>query len=162
MTHTNQLPSWQIGSVDAPIQLVEYVNLRCPDCKDSWNELKDYLMPLIKSGKLRHIIKPIHKEKPFLEVGNQLQYLLPSDETIDYRPIFEKIYTEQAIWGEYNLDELRRYVKEELGVQPNEDIDGVDHRTDEIEFVPTILVGKKTFVETIRFDDVRAAIKPLL
>lgn len=53
-------------------------------------------------------------------------------------------------------------MKEELGVQPNENIEGVDHRTDEIEFVPTILVGKKTFVETIRFDDVRAAIKPLL
>ena len=53
-------------------------------------------------------------------------------------------------------------MKEESGVQPNENIEGVDHRTDEIEFVPTILVGKKTCVETIRFDDVRAAIKPLL
>lgn len=154
---------WKIGRDDAPIKVIEYVNLRCPDCKESWELLQAYWQPLLEDGSVQHILKPVHKPKPFLEAGNHLQELLPMSH-IDYQTILTKIYNDQARWGAYTEEELRRYVSEELGIEleeTNTQLNTIEEEVKKagVEYVPTLIIGKHVFVETVDLTEIESVIK---
>ena len=67
------LPSYCLGSKDAPVTVYEFISLSCPFCAINYRRLndprdQDSLYPLMQQGKVKVVIKdfPIHGERDFL------------------------------------------------------------------------------------------------
>lgn len=66
----------KIGSDDAPLKVVEYINLRCPDSKAYEENVAPFLNNYIENGTVQRVLKHFDKQTIYLELGNILnQYL---------------------------------------------------------------------------------------
>ena len=158
----------KIGAPNAPVKVLEFVNLCCPFCKKWHDESKELLAKYVEEGKVQHIIKHYNKKTPHLVKGNvihrYLDYSNPKAalEEIDY--FFEK----QDEWGTLeNLDDIAAYVEEKRGlkVQSNEkEIEGIIEEAvrANIEFVPTVFIGEAIFDEHITVDELKTLIEDKL
>lgn len=57
----------KIGSEDAPVKVIEFINLKCPYCKMWYEDSKDLLAEYVSAGKVQRVIKHFDKEKPSLK-----------------------------------------------------------------------------------------------
>lgn len=156
--------SLKIGSDHAPLKVVEYINLRCPDSKNYEENIAPFLNAYIKNGTVQRILKHFDKKKYPLEVGNVLnQYLDYTHPAQTYRDI-QTIFEEQDVWGQYDLAEIPHFAEEyDLLLQPknrsqakriDDEINAVN-----VTHVPTVFVGDEAFVETIDLEDFKAAVE---
>lgn len=144
----------KIGEDNAPVKVIEFINLRCPYCR-KWHDLsKDVLAKYVADGKIQRIVKHFDKEKPSLQKGNvahhHIDYSDPQKAvtTIDY------LYDHQDDWGDLENSEVANYVEKTLGLadQPNEkEIKGIiaEAEAANIFFVPTVIIGEHIFDEHI-------------
>ena len=145
---------FKIGSEEAPVKVIEFINLRCPYCK-KWHDLsKETLDKYVAEGKIQRIIKHFDKEKPSLQKGNvahhHLDYANPEAalKTMDF------LFNQQDQWGDLENAEVASYIEKTLGLpdQPNEaQIKGIiaEAEAANIFFVPTVIIGKEIFDEHI-------------
>lgn len=66
-TKTNKTTGIMYGNENAPKQMIEFVNLACPYCRQWFIESYDILEEAVQSGRLLRIIKLFDKEKPSLQ-----------------------------------------------------------------------------------------------
>lgn len=59
ITHNDGI---KLGSDNAPLKVVEYINLRCPDSKDYEENVAPFLNEYIKNGTVQRILKHFDKE----------------------------------------------------------------------------------------------------
>ena len=100
ITHNDSL---KIGSDDAPLKIVEYINLRCPDSKNYEENVAPFLNEYIKNGTVQRVLKHFDKQKYPLEVGNVLNQYLNynnSEETFD---LVKKLFADQNTLGRNRL-----------------------------------------------------------
>lgn len=149
---------FKIGAKDAPVKVIEFINIRCPYCKKWHEESKAVLTKFVEEGKVQRIIKHFDKEKPSLQKGNvchhHLDYQNPEKALKDIDFLFEH----QHQWGDLTNEEVATYVEEKLGLknQPNEaQINGIiaEAEAANIFFVPTVIVGDHIFDEHITTDE---------
>lgn len=60
---------FKIGSADAPVKVIEFLNLGCPFCKQWYVGSKELLTKYINENKVQRVIKLFDKEKPGLKKG---------------------------------------------------------------------------------------------
>lgn len=161
ITHKDSL---KIGSNDAPLKIVEYVNLRCPYSKKFEEEVAPSLNEYIKNGKVQRILKHFDKSKYPLEVGNILnQYVDYKTPEATYE-LVKKLFAEQDIWGKSRLAEIP-HIAEEYGLvlQPDnqkqsarisEEVEAINVTT-----IPTIFVGNDAFVGTVGIEELLVAVE---
>lgn len=65
---------FKIGSEDAPVKVIEFVNLNCPYCKQWYVDSKDVLTKYVNENKVQRVIKLFDKEKPGLRKGNVVHH----------------------------------------------------------------------------------------
>ena len=58
--------SIKIGSDDAPLKIVEYINLRCPDSKAYEENVAPFLNSYIENGTVQRILKHFDKQSIYL------------------------------------------------------------------------------------------------
>lgn len=155
----------KIGDPNAPVKVLEFINLQCPFCKKWHDESKELLAKYVEEGKVQHIIKHYNKETPHLVKGNiihrYLDYSNPKAalEEMDY--FFDK----QDEWSTLeNLDDIAAYVEEKRGlkVQSNEkEIEGIIEEAvrANVELVPTVFIGEEIFDEHITVDELKTMIE---
>lgn len=161
ITHEDSI---KVGSDDAPLKIVEYINLRCPDSKDYEENVAPFLNEYIKNGTVQRILKHFDKEKYGLEIGNVLnQYLDYTQQEKTYK-LIKKIFEDQAEWGKLRLSEIPHFAEQfDLLLQPKNRKQA--HRIDEeikavnVTNVPTVFVGDKAFVETIELEEFKTAVE---
>lgn len=60
VTTTNGI---KIGQKEAPYTLIEFVNLRCPYCRQWWNEKLDLITDEVSKHNLHYVIKLLIKHR---------------------------------------------------------------------------------------------------
>lgn len=151
ITHQDSL---KIGSDDATLKVIEYINLRCPDSKNYEENIAPYLDPYIEDGKVQRILKHYDKKKYPLEAGSVMnQYLNYSTPKETYN-LTKRLFKEQNDWGMNRLSQIPHIAKE-YGLTLQDDNHEQANRIDievrkvKITKIPTIFVGDIAFEETV-------------
>lgn len=148
----------KLGSDDASVKVIEYVNLRCPFSKKYEENIVPSLDQYIKDGKVQRVLKHFDKEKYPLEVGNVLNQYLDYSQPEETYKMVQKIFAEQDSWGEQRLSHIPHVAKEYgLTLQKNnkdqaervfKEVQAVN-----VELIPTIFVGEKEWVGTVELNE---------
>ncbi|UUV99141.1 DsbA family protein [Vagococcus luciliae] len=147
----------KIGQKEAPNTLIEFVNLRCPYCRQWWNEKLDLITDEVSKNNLHYVIKLFNKTSPSLILGNVMHQYVPMDERA--LEIITKIYDTQNEWGGLSSsEEVTRFAEETLGlVKQSNDValDSIVKEAEQasIRFVPTLIVGDINFDQKISNND---------
>ncbi|MDT2815375.1 thioredoxin domain-containing protein [Vagococcus carniphilus] len=152
----------KIGSDKAPVKVVEYINVRCPFCRQWSDEKNDLLQQLVAEGKIQRVIKLFDKEKPSLALGNIMHHHIPTDEKAI--AAIQAIYETQDDWG--NLDsheEVALYATEKLQLtlqDYKETAESIVQETIDanVFFVPTVIIGEHVVDQKISNDELLALI----
>ncbi len=62
-TKVNTETGLHIGESNAPVKMIEFINVRCPYCRKWFEESEELLAQSVKSGKVERIIKLFDKRK---------------------------------------------------------------------------------------------------
>ena len=159
--------SIKVGLDEAPLKIVEYINLRCPHSKNYEEEIAPILTQYIEEGKVQRILKHFDKEKYPLEVGNVLNQYLDYETQDETYQLMKTFFKNQDIWGNYRLAEIPHYAHiKGLTLQENnrKKSERISKEVIEanVEFIPTIFVGEKAFVESIEQDELKKTIEDQL
>lgn len=156
--------SIKVGSDDAPLKIVEYINLRCPDSKNYEEKIAPFLDAYIKNGTVQRILKHFDKKKYPLEVGNVLNQYLDYDTPEETFEWIKKLFEEQETWGKNRLSQIPHIAKDygfSLQIQNRKQALRIDEEVKAVNVtnVPTIFVGEKAFVETIDLEEFQEAVE---
>ncbi len=158
--NTNSRTGLKIGNDTAPVKVVEFVNLRCPYCKQWFDESKGTIEALVKEGKVQRIIKLFDKEKESLQRGNVMHRYVPKKSPQAAYLAIQKILASQKEWGSLSLTEVAHYAEETLGLLLDEDSTTTQAVIKEasaanIKFVPTVIVNEHIFDESITTEELK-------
>ena len=151
---TNTTTGLKIGADDAPVKLVEFINVRCPYCKQWFEESKELLDQYIAEGRLQRIIKPFNKEKESLQRGNVMHRYLDTNLPEKGYAALMQMFITQKDWQDLSLEEVARFAEDRLQLAPqaNEALltDVVTETNNaNIQFVPTLIINDHIFDEAI-------------
>lgn len=154
----------KVGADTAPLKIVEYINLRCPDSKNYEENIAPFLDKYIENGQIQRILKHFDKAKYGLETGNVLNQYLNYETSEETYSLIEKLFKEQDEWGNERLADIPHIAKKYgLSLQSSnkdrtkrvlEEVKAVN-----VESIPTIFVGEEAFVETVNFEEFKQAVK---
>lgn len=155
------------GNPDAPVKLVEYLNLRCPHCKTWCEESKETIQPYMDQGIVERVTKLYDKDKESLRKGNLLHKYLDYENHDNAMKDIEFFLATQEDWGELEEEDVARYAveKRNLSAQPNEmyalEIKEEVARAN-VEFVPTVFIGDYILDEHVTSQELRKVIEETL
>lgn len=164
ITHKDSI---KVGSDDAPVKVVEYINLRCPHSKYYEENIAPSLERYIEEGKVQRILKHFDKEKYKLELGSVLNQYLDYSTPNETFSLIKQLFTEQETWGNKRLSEIPHIAKKYgLTLQPNnrEQAERINQEVLDVnvKVIPTIFVGGSAFDETIDLDQFKQTIEEKL
>lgn len=138
----------------------EFMNLRCPYCRQWFNESK----ALLADADVTRVIKLFDKEKPSLQRGNVMHRFVDTTNESTILASIQKIFDTQEEWGNLELDEVATFAKEKLGLSENNHSTYSQLIVDEanaanIKFVPTIIVEEHIFDESISEAELKEILK---
>lgn len=155
--------SIKIGSDTAPIKVVEYINLRCPDSKAYEEKMTPYLNTFIQDGQVQRIIKHFDKKSYGLESGNLLNQYINYETPNESYTVIQKLFKEQDEWGFERLAQIPHTAKEygltlqaangEISKAVLKEVEAVG-----VEMIPTVFVNETAFVERFSFEDFKKEI----
>ena len=153
----------KIGDTDAPIKVIEFINIRCPYCRQWFDEKNDLLQEYVNTGKIERIIKLFDKEKPSLAKGNIMHHHIPNDASA--MSAIKAIYDTQDIWGDLeDHTEIAMYAQNTLGLTLQEDetmYDAIIKETQDanVFFIPTVIIGDQVFDQKISNEELIALLE---
>lgn len=153
----------KIGPKEAQNTLIEFVNLRCPYCRQWWDEKLDLITHEVSTSNLHYVIKLFNKESPGLVLGNVMHQYVPTNEQAV--EVITKIYDTQNDWGNlFSPDEVEHFAEKTLGLVKQQNQNMLDSIVKEafdasIRFVPTLIVDDIDFDQKISNKDFLALLK---
>ncbi len=103
---------FHIGDTKAPVKVIEFINLRCPDCKEWFEKSEALLDQYVEEGKIERIIKHFDKEKPELQKGNTLHSYLPYDDEKKALEEMKYFFQHQEEWGALDASDVGEYARD--------------------------------------------------
>ncbi len=155
--------SIKIGLDTAPIKVVEYINLRCPDSKSYEEKMTPYLNTFIQDGQVQRIIKHFDKKSYGLESGNLLNQYINYETPNESYTVIQKLFQEQDEWGFERLAQIP-HIAQDYGLTlqtANSEISKAILKEVEavsVEMIPTVFVNETAFVERFAFEDFKKEI----
>ncbi|HIY56829.1 MAG TPA: DsbA family protein [Candidatus Tetragenococcus pullicola] len=146
----------RIGNSNAK-PLIEFINLRCPYCKQWYESSKKLLQEATSQGKIERVIKLTDRQKGSLQNGNIMHRFVTTDNAEKTLTELDQIFKTQDQWGDLSSEEIIKFATDELGLIEHEH-SGYAHRITEeseranIKFVPTVIIGSHIFDEHISND----------
>ncbi|MGC6770159.1 DsbA family protein [Enterococcus sp. LJL128] len=153
-----------IGRDSAPVKMIEFMNVRCPYCRQWFNEYDDMLTTYVNNGKLQRIIKLFDKEKESLQRGNMMHRFINYDLPLKGLTDLRQIYATQDKWGDMSLTHVAEFAQNNLGLQEMDNRAVSQAVIDEavaanIQFVPTIIIDQHIFDESVTKEELIAYIE---
>lgn len=151
---TNTDVGIMIGNKNAKKTVIEFINLRCPYCRQWFLDHEDLLKQEVANGNVKRVIKLYDKEKESLQRGNVMhQYITKGDEKKALADI-KKIFLSQDSWGDLSLDAVAEFAENNLKLVNYADELTQKAIRDEakranIQFVPTMIIDNHIFDESI-------------
>ncbi|EXJ22672.1 Protein-disulfide isomerase [Alkalibacterium sp. AK22] len=156
----NQTVGFHLGQADAPVKTVEFINLRCPYCKEWWDKSGQVLDPYVSNGQVQRIVKLFDKDKPGLRKGNILHTYLDYEdrkraaEDLNY---YMHHFNDWAALPDQDLSvfaETQRQARKQDNRSQSEAI--VQEAAEaNVRLVPTIFIGEHVFDEHISVEELR-------
>lgn len=107
----------KLGSDDAPVKLVEFINYRCPFARKYFQQNMALLDDFVKTGKLQRIIKTFDRPKAGLRKGNELhQYINYADPVASYEMIKE-FFSRQEEFGAVEDGQVGAWAEREMALK---------------------------------------------
>ena len=162
VSEINTTSGFKIGNENAPVKIVEFINVRCPFCRQWYDEKNDFLMSYVNEGKLQRIVKLFDKEKPSLARGNVMHKYIPAIGGDTSLAVLDKIYASQDAWGDLeDHSEIEKYAEETLGLTLSGDTERsatiiAEAQAANVFFIPTMIVGDQVFDQKITTDELAA------
>jgi protein-disulfide isomerase len=152
-----------LGSETAPKTMIEYINLRCPYCKQFWNQNNTLLTDSVKNGQLKLVIKLLDKVKPSLQRGNIMHHHVSLDNPELAVKEIQQIFDTQDDWSSLSLSEVARFAQEKLGLKEQMNDRYITKIFREAEsanvvFVPTAVIGDTIFDEHLEQEELNLLI----
>ncbi|MDU5334780.1 thioredoxin domain-containing protein [Enterococcus sp.] len=149
----NDFNGIKIGSDVAPKRLIEFINLRCPYCKQWFEDSYNILNQAVAEKKVQRIIKLLDKDKISLQRGNIMHEYISADPKIALIQI-QQAFETQEIWQNFELEAVAEYAEKTLQFtqQANQSLQREIRNEAEqanIKFVPTMVLGEHIFDESI-------------
>lgn len=144
-----------VGKKTAPKQIIEFLNLGCPYCKQ-WFEQSDALLSqYVAAGQLQRVIKLLDKEKDSLKRGTIMHHFVnlasPEKGLANIRKLFET----SAQWNHLPIQEVSEFAQTRLQLSFQNNQQAAQAVIEEaeaasIQLVPTIFLGAHIFDESIK------------
>ena len=155
----NDLNGIKIGSNQAPKKIIEFMNLRCPFCKQWFEESQELLAKAVIEGKVQRVIKLLDKDKESLQRGNVMHEYI-SDGSEEALQQIQQVYASQDNWKDLSLEQVANYAENTLHLeqQPNQNLQQEirnEANQANIMFVPTMLVDNYIFDESVTQDQLK-------
>ncbi|WEG74062.1 thioredoxin domain-containing protein [Vagococcus intermedius] len=155
----------QVGDSNAPVQLIELINVRCPFCRQWFEETNDLLMTYVTDGKLCRTIKLFDKEKPGLKPGNVMHRYISKQDGLLAITQLNSIYETQDEWGNLaDLTDIAEFAEERLALSEDYQPEMVEIITNEatkanIPFIPTMIINDTIFDQKITLEALKTLIE---
>lgn len=155
------------GDKDAPIKVVEFINLKCPYCKEWWEKGSPVLDKYVKENKVERIVKLFDKEKPSLRKGNVLHAHLDYNDPKQAREDIDYYVEHLDKWGNLPEEEVAAFAKDNRGAeeQSNQQHSEAiirETETANVKFVPTVFIEDYIFDEHITQEELENIIETKL
>ncbi|WP_423188615.1 thioredoxin domain-containing protein [Alkalibacterium sp. f15] len=155
---------FHFGDPNAPVKVVEFINLRCPFCKMWWKTASAVLDEYEKNGKVERIVKHFDKKKPGLDKGNVLHSYLDYGDPERTREDIDYYVDHLDEWGNLSKADIATYAedKRQSVKQNNSDqSEAVINETEKanVSMVPTVVIGEHIFDENILEDELKQIIE---
>lgn len=143
-----------VGRNDAPVKIVEFMNVRCPYCRKWFEESAHLLNRYVEEGKVQRVIKLFDKEKETLQPGNVMHHHVDYKNPENGLADISKMYGTQDLWGNLSLEDVATFAESNLGLADQTNSAMIDAVINEanaanIKFVPTIVIGEHIFDESV-------------
>lgn len=155
---------FHFGNPDAPVKIVEFINLRCPFCK-MWRENSlTVLDEYEKNGKVERIVKHFDKQEPKLDKGNVLHSYLDYADPEQTREDINYYVDHLDEWGNLSKADLATYAEEKRNAVKQNNTDQSEAIIKETEkanitMVPTVVIGEHIFDENITEQELKQIIE---
>ncbi|MDO4680082.1 MAG: thioredoxin domain-containing protein [Aerococcus sp.] len=160
--------SVQVGVADAPVQIVEYINLRCPDSKHYEEEVASLLKSYIEREQVVRYLKHFDKHKGVLERGQWAYDYLPVLDNEAACQWIQFFFQNQADWGSLESHVAIAHYAEAQGLTlfpeakvwhaaVQKEIEAVG-----VERIPTVIVNGTPLIEKITSEELQAAVESAL
>lgn len=155
---------FHFGDPNAPVKVVEYINLRCPYSKMWWENSAAVLDEYERNGQVERIVKHFDKEKPGLDKGNVLHSYLDYSNHEQARKDIDHYVAHMDEWGNLTKEDVARYAEDKTNAtrQNNtKESEAIVNETVEanVKFVPTVVIGSHIFDENISDEELRKIIE---
>lgn len=157
----------KIGSDQAPVKMIEFINLRCPYCREWFNDSRTTLDTYVNDEKVQRVIKLFDKTKESLVPGNVMHHYVSQNEP-NVLEIISKIYDTQDDWGNLeSLDDVATYAEKQLHLTLSEHRETTEQIISEadasgIKFIPTMVVHEHIFDQKISQNDLKELLDDLI
>lgn len=138
------------GSSDAPKKMIEFINLACPYCRQWFEESHELLEEAVQSGQLQR--------------GNVMhRYITISGGQQAIKEI-KQIFDTQDEWKHLSLQGVADFAADKLGLAEQKDeqlSQAIINEAEQahIRFVPTVILGKEIFDESISKEKLKELIQ---
>lgn len=158
----NKISGIKIGNTETPA-IVEFINLRCPFCRQWFEESFDSLEQAAQENKLHRVIKLLDKEKASLQRGNMMHKYVPFNDPEQALAAIKKIFSTQDEWGDLSLEEVELFAENKLGLtqEPHQDAAFsivAEAAKANVNLVPSIFFKEEIFDESISKDELQKLI----
>ena len=154
---------FQFGDSNAPLKVVEFINIRCPHCKTWWDKASSVLDNYVKDGKVQRIVKHYDKDKEGLRIGNVLHQYIDYKDNDKARADIDYYFENQDDWGSLSEEELAEYARDNRNAEKQDNkieaqsiIEEVKNAN--IEFVPTIVVEDYVLDQNVSEEELESVI----
>lgn len=139
---------------DASKTILEFINVRCPYCKQWFENSKDILAEAVAENRVQRVIKLVDREKESLQRGNVMHRFITTDDAAQALADLTKAFETQEQWKDLSLEEVADFAKNTLGLTEHNHLDYAEKLVIEteqanIKFVPTVIVDGHIFDENI-------------
>lgn len=156
----NQTTGIKIGSNQALVKIVEFINLSCPYSRQWFEESFDLLKGYVSEDKVQRIIKLLDKEKEDLLSGNFMHHFITYDRPHKGLMEISELFASQNNWRSLPLEEVPIYARDVLNLHYQKDDATIASIVEEaaganVRFVPTIFLNDQIFDESISVDELQ-------
>lgn len=157
--------AWHIGHPNAPLKVIEFINFRCPYCKQWWDKANEVLTPYVEDEKVERIVKHYDKPKESLKKGNVVHHHLSYDDAGEItKGLMDQIFAAQDEWGELDIEEVSGWLNENLSlveIDNEETSQNVINEAEDanVELVPTVFIEDNIFDENISNEELKQLVE---
>lgn len=158
---------FHFGDKDAPIKVVEFLNLRCPYCKEWWEKGTPVLDEYVEDNKVERIIKLFDKEKPSLKKGNILHAHIDYNDPTRAREDIDYYFEHLNDWGDLLEEEVAIFAQNKRGAEKQsnqQQSEAIIKEADaaNVKFVPSVFIEDYIFDEHITEEELKSIIEAKL